>query len=295
MVQQITNEKYPLVSIVTPSYNQGQFIEDTIVSVKNQDYPNIEHIIVDGESIDNTLEILKKYEGTYNMRWISEPDEGQADAINKGFDMAEGEIIGWLNSDDLYFDKGTISFVVQIFEEDEDIDMLYGHAVKINADNRLMRIKPVPRFNYERLKRLCYIIQPSLFFRRQVVEQEKLDISLQYGMDYEYWLRLGEKFVWKRVDRILSADRNHAQRKIIADRTKARREEKKLRKKYGFHGFPFYVLQFFDKLRYRWWRCIGLLMLNELRRDYRYAFPIEFDRPIVMIYHQLFRKDRKLL
>lgn len=286
---------YPKVSIVTPSYNQGQFIEDTILSVKNQRYLNIKHIIVDGGSTDNTLEILEKYENTYSMCWISEPDRGQADAINKGFRMAKGEIIGWLNSDDLYFDKNVISFVVRKFKEDEKIDIVYGNAVKINAQNRLMRIKPVPRFNYGRLRRLCYIVQPSVFFRRGVIEQEKLDISLNYSMDYEYWLRLGRKFVWKRVDRILAADRNHPQRKIIANAARSRNEERRVREKYGPCDFPFHVLQFFDKFMYRWWRFTGLLMFHRLRQEYEYTFPIKFDSLIVIICHQLFQKDRELL
>ncbi|MCK4733699.1 MAG: glycosyltransferase, partial [Methanophagales archaeon] len=115
-----------LVSIITPSYNQGRFIEDALLSVKNQDYPNIEHIIVDGGSIDNTLEILRKYENEYNLRWISEPDEGQSGAVNNGFRMAKGEIIGWVNSDDGYFDVSAISSVVKYFDKYKGADVIYG-------------------------------------------------------------------------------------------------------------------------------------------------------------------------
>ncbi|MEM2568057.1 MAG: glycosyltransferase, partial [Candidatus Bathyarchaeia archaeon] len=97
-----------LVSIITPSLNQGRFIRETLLSVKSQDYPCIEHIVIDGGSTDDTLMILKRYEGTYNLRWISEPDEGHSDAVNKGFRMAQGEIVGWLNSDDVYFDRSTV-------------------------------------------------------------------------------------------------------------------------------------------------------------------------------------------
>lgn len=92
----------PLVSIVTPSFNQGRFIEETILSVKNQNYPHIEHLIIDGGSTDETLDVIRRYEGTYNLRWVSEPDEGQADALNKGFRLARGEVLGWLNADDTY-------------------------------------------------------------------------------------------------------------------------------------------------------------------------------------------------
>jgi len=284
-----------LVSIITPSYNQGRFIEETILSVKNQDYPNIEHIVVDGGSVDNTLDILKEYEGTYNLRWISEPDEGQADAINKGFGMANGGIIGWLNSDDMYFSTDVISHVIQQFRDNKSVDILYGHAVKVNARNRLMRIKVIPEFNYKHLKRLCYIVQPSVFFKKKVVEQEKLNISLQYSMDYEYWLRLGRKFTWKRTNRILSVDRNHESRKIISNAEKSVEDTKKVREQYGFYSTSFWALQLIDKFRLRWRRVAGLMKLNELRRNRNYAFPIEFDGIFITIWHQIFRDDCYLL
>lgn len=110
----------PLVSIITPSYNQGKFIEETIQSVLNQDYPNIEYIVIDGGSTDNTIDILKKYEG--RLRWISEPDKGQSDAINKGFAMARGSMMAWLNSDDTYL-PGTVNKVVDIFCSQTDIGL----------------------------------------------------------------------------------------------------------------------------------------------------------------------------
>ena len=114
----------PLVSIITPSYNQGMFIEDTILSVKNQDYQNVEHIIIDGGSTDNTMDILKRYEGAYNMRWTSEPDRGQSDARNKGWRASNGQIVGWLNSDDVYLEKNTIGYVVEQFASHQDADIV---------------------------------------------------------------------------------------------------------------------------------------------------------------------------
>lgn len=291
----IKNVNYPKVSIVTPSYNQGQFIEETILSVKNQNYPNIEHIIIDGGSNDNTLEILRKYEDVYNMRWVSEPDKGQADAINKGFKMSNGEIIGWLNSDDLYFDKDSVSVVVEKFEECEDVDILYGHTVLINAQNRLMRILLVPKFNYERLKRLNYIPQPSVFFRSSIVKQENLDISFHYSMDYEFWLRLGQKYVWKRVDRILSAERNHLKAKTMIESGRNIILEHNKLQSNTCCGTVFYILLFLDKLKYRLSRLVGLLILYKVLIKYNFAFPLRFDNPFLTIYHQLFNKNRNLI
>ncbi len=115
----------PLVSIVTPSLNQGRFIQETILSVKDQTYPNIEHIIVDGGSTDGTLDIIKKYEGTYKMRWVSEPDSGQSDAINKGWRMAKGEILAYLNSDDTYM-PWAVETAVELFSEHPDVAIIVG-------------------------------------------------------------------------------------------------------------------------------------------------------------------------
>lgn len=154
---------WPKISIVTPSYNQGQFIEETILSVKNQDYPNIEHIIVDGGSTDRTLEILKKYEGTYKIYWISEPDEGQADAVNKGFALAKGEIIGWLNSDDVYFDTHVITRVVQCFNRRKNFDIIYGNLALINKTGLILKIDVAPGFTRSRLLRGAFIPQPATF------------------------------------------------------------------------------------------------------------------------------------
>lgn len=222
----------PLVSIVTPSYNQGRFIEETVLSVKNQDYPDIEHIIVDGGSTDDTLEILKRYEGTYNLRWISEPDEGQADAVNKGFDMAQGEIIGWLNSDDVYFDTGTISAVVEAFQKHPEADVVYGDCAYIWEDGTILRIQCVPGFRYSRLLRGCFLEQPAVFFRRHVVESHKLDVRLKVAIDYEYWLRIGREYRFYRLPHILAADRNHRGRISIASRDKFQAVSAELRRQY---------------------------------------------------------------
>ena len=126
----------PLVSIITPSYNQVQYLEDTIQSVIQQDYPNIEYFVVDGGSTDGSLEIIERYKNKLAW-WVSEPDQGQADAINKGFRKASGEIIAWLNSDDLYL-PGAISSAVELFHENPTSGVIYGDAVSADANGRLL-------------------------------------------------------------------------------------------------------------------------------------------------------------
>ena len=129
-------EELPLVSVVTPSYNKGAFIEETILSVKNQTYPRIEHIIIDGGSTDNTIDVIKKYEGTYNMHWVSEPDNGQSDAVNKGWRMARGEILGWLNSDDTYM-PWAVETAVKFLTGHPNVSVVYGNCNIINVIIRI--------------------------------------------------------------------------------------------------------------------------------------------------------------
>jgi len=222
----------PLVSVITPSYNQGRFIEENILSVKSQDYPNTEHIVIDGGSSDSTVEILRKYEGSYNLHWISEPDEGHADAVNKGFAMVKGEIIGWLNSDDVYFDRGTIGAVVEAFQKHPEADIIYGDCAYIWEDGTILRVQCVPDFRHGRLLRGCFLEQSAVFFRRHVVANHKLDKRLKVVIDYEYWLRLGKRYRFVHIPRILAADRNHRARISVAQADKLKTVGTQLRQKY---------------------------------------------------------------
>jgi glycosyltransferase involved in cell wall biosynthesis len=205
----------PLVSVITPSYNQRLFIEDNLRSVQNQDYGNIEHIVVDGGSSDGTVEVLKEYQERYNLKWVSEPDEGQADAINKGFTMSKGHIISWLNSDDAFLKRKTIAEVVGCFSEKPDADVLYGDAVSIDGSNNFRNVIGLRSFDRDYLEEDCFLIQPSVFFRRRVIDQFPLDKSLQYAMDYDLWLRSSESCKFEYVARVFSVDRNHPYRKVV--------------------------------------------------------------------------------
>jgi len=189
----------PKISIITPTLNQAKFIESTITSVQEQDYSNLEHIIVDGGSTDGTLSILERYEG--KIRWISEKDKGQADAVNKGLQKTTGEIIGWLNSDDLYL-PGTLWKVARFFQGHPGVSWLYGGCRIIDEEGReirkwITRYKNFlrRRFSYKKLLLENFISQPSVFFRRDVIDAiGLLDVNRFYVMDYEYWLRLAREF-----------------------------------------------------------------------------------------------------
>lgn len=181
-----------LVSIVTPSFNQGRFIERTIQSVLEQDYPHIEFIVMDGGSTDETLEILKKY--GKRIKWFSEKDEGQSDAINKGIRMAKGDVVAWLNSDDYYL-PGIIKKVVEVFKKDPDITMVYGDGYRVDEFGEKQRPAGVePFFDLWKLIHLYdFILQPSTFMRRDAIFSAGLvDSSLYYNLDWELWIRMAK-------------------------------------------------------------------------------------------------------
>jgi len=185
-------ERHPLVSVVTPSLNQKEFIEETIKSVLSQDYPNIEYIVMDGGSTDTTVDVLRKY--SHQIKWLSEPDAGQADAVNKGFKMAAGPILGWLNSDDTY-NPGVVRTVVNHFIANPGMVMLYGDAYFIGEEGQIVGKYPSEHFNPERLHETCFICQPTVFMRREIVEKVGLlDVHLETCMDYDYWIRISKCF-----------------------------------------------------------------------------------------------------
>jgi glycosyltransferase involved in cell wall biosynthesis len=181
----------PFVSIITPSYNSGKFIERAILSVKNQDYPNIEHIIVDGKSTDNTLDIIKKYQNCYNLRWISEKDNGSVEALNKGFAMARGDIVAWLDADN-YYNPGVIKKITDLFVQDPELDVVYGN-VFIFGDNRRLHTPIFPIDLNAALLKGCSAIppQPGVFFKRKLFFKVKgFNPTYKIAYDYDFWLKV---------------------------------------------------------------------------------------------------------
>ena len=183
----------PLISIITPSFNQAKFLRRTIESVLTQDYPNIEYIVMDGNSSDGSREIIHEYKD-HLAYWESIPDKGQTDAINKGFAKATGKYIAWLNSDDIY-QPGALSEAVAYLETHPDIGMVYGDCTFINAKDQTIGRFPAAQTDYKRLRRgYVHIPQQASFFRRSLWEKVgPLDPSFYFAMDYDLWVRLARE------------------------------------------------------------------------------------------------------
>ncbi len=205
------------ISVITPSYNQGEYIEETIQSVIRQNYSNIEYFIIDGGSTDNTIEIIKRYESHIDF-WVSEADEGQSHAINKGLQRSTGDIVAWLNSDDQYFSADTLKQVAEFFNKHKSVDACYGNNVYVDANGEVLYLRMAPRFfSIKLLKKWNYIHQPTVFLRRDVVSNFHINNELDYIMDYEYWLRVSSRYKFRYLNAIISASRWHRNCKTIGN------------------------------------------------------------------------------
>jgi glycosyltransferase involved in cell wall biosynthesis len=188
----------PKFSIVTPSFNQRAYIEDALLSVKQQAYLRVEHIVIDGGSTDGTVELLQDYgsrAGWGHLQWVSEADRGQSDALNKGFKMASGQIVGWLNSDDCYRSE-CFRIVADAFEKNPSADIIYGDYTWIDQCGTFLKVRREIEFSPFVLMyhRVLPVPTPSSFFRHRIFEDGNfIDVKYHYSMDYEFFLRLVQK------------------------------------------------------------------------------------------------------
>lgn len=205
----------PLVSIITPSYNQANFLEETIRSVLDQGYPNLEYIIVDGGSTDGSLEIIQKYADRLAW-WVSEPDQGQTDAINKGFSQAKGQILAWLNSDDTYL-PGAVAEAVGYLQAHPEIGTVYGDANLIDDEGNVIGRFPAKQTDNRRLMRgYVHIPQQATFFRKELWRKVgPLDPTFFFAMDYDLWVRLSQHAPLKYYSRMWANFRLHGGAKSI--------------------------------------------------------------------------------
>ena len=213
----------PLVSVVTPSFNQARYLEQTMRSVLEQDHPRIEYIVVDGASQDGSVDIIRNHEGKLAY-WVSEKDSGQAEAINKGLARASGEIVAWLNSDDYYL-PGAVSSAVKAFELNPDAALVYGDMLAVDENGRTTNLMKYGQFSLEDL--LCFQIigQPSVFFRRDALEKAGLlDTTFHFLLDHQLWIRIAQHGKLLHVPQVWSAARYHAGAKNVAKAAEFGRE-----------------------------------------------------------------------
>lgn len=204
----------PKISIITPSYNQAQFLEDTILSVLGQGYPNLEYLIMDGGSNDGSKEIIKKYSDSISY-WQSIKDKGQADAINQGFKKAGGEILMWLNSDDMLMPN--VLYKIADYYKKEPEHLYFGNCIHfqtIDSGVKTVGSNVLTLFNENRLNELDFIIQPSSFWNRKIWEETgPLDETYHFGFDWEWFLRVQKNFKLTPISDVLSMYRIHDQHK----------------------------------------------------------------------------------
>lgn len=245
------------MTVVTPSFNQGRFIRQTIESVLTQDYPQVEYVVMDGGSTDGTVSILESYGD--RLTWVSGPDGGQASAINTAWRRARGEILAYLNSDDTYR-PGAIAAAVAALRAHPEAGAVYGEGYHVDETGRVIERYPTEPFDLARLRMTCFICQPTVFLRRHVVERlGYLDESRRYCMDYDLWIRLARASRFVHVPQYLANTRVHSAAKTVEHRLPVHAEILDT------------VHHHFGRLTSQWVYGYALALLGGRRRDTRWA------------------------
>lgn len=254
------------ISIITPSYNHAHFIERTINSILDQNYPNLEYIVMDGGSKDGTVDILKKY--GKKIIWKSEKDKGQSDAINKGLKLATGDIVAFLNSDDTY-EPGSLQRVADFFKHNPSIMWAYGKCRIVNEHDQEIR-KPITfyknlllkKYSYNKLLSENFISQPATFWRRKLHKEiGYIDEDEHYTMDYEFWLRIGQKYPAGAIDAYLANFRMYDTSKSGSLANPQFKDELRIAKKYSTASWPIMLHQL------NYFKIVGTYKLMALVRQ----------------------------
>jgi glycosyltransferase involved in cell wall biosynthesis len=224
----------PLISIVTPSYNQGEFIGEAVASVRLQNYENYEHLVIDGMSTDSTIDVLRDLianDSGEKLLWVSEQDNGQSEALNKGFCRAKGEIIGWLNSDDRYR-TGCFERVIKAFRQNPEVDIIYGDYRMIDKSGKLLQVRREIEFNAFILMyhHVLYIPTTTTFFRRKIFDEgNQLEEKFQYAMDLDFFIRLWKQgYKFKHISEIVADFRLQPESKTCTSPDKQQMEHKQI-------------------------------------------------------------------
>ncbi len=240
----------PRISIVTPSYNQADFLEATIQSVLGQDYPDLEYIVVDGGSTDGSAETIRRYADRLAW-WVSEPDRGQADALRKGFARATGEILAWLNSDDVYLSGSALTQVGACFRENPQAEVVTGNGVYLDGSGQVIReIRINPAYlTFEALRHRNAVLQPATFIRRRAWERVHLDTSLHYAFDWDLWIQLARTARWLHVPEAWAGYRWWGENKTARGDSRRTREQAEVIRRYvGARSWQFAALRLFAAL-----------------------------------------------
>ena len=252
---------WPKISIVTPSFNQADYIEETILSIIFQDYPNLEFIVIDGGSIDGSIDTIDKYESSIDY-WISEPDRGSGDAIAKGFNRATGDIFVWLNTDDLLL-PGALHTVARKFMISPSTDWIIGEAIEIDSESGLLRPWFSPQIHYSTLLFSgCWFHQPASFWRRSIYNKvEGFDSTFQFAYDYDLFLRMAAITRPVMIRQFLAAFRFHSKSKTMTMPHVCRSDMAILQERHGAGKYPLVFRNLFKELFLRY-----VDRMNQLKR-----------------------------